>query len=162
MYGDKKLEEQFLIALRQAYTYPLWCETPVHLLKNGAERIFADQADREVELAALNQHPHQLFIYEVNNKRIQQEVEDEAVRASGEKTLDDQMFAYLELRVKEEKKKMGDARLSFERFAEIYADCLRRLRAETSRPTLDKNGNYQDFLEVRRPFIAPNNESATN
>lgn len=67
-YGDKTLEEQFLIALRQAYTIPLWCETPVHLIKHGAERRFADQADREVELAYYNQHPYQLFIYEVANK----------------------------------------------------------------------------------------------
>lgn len=162
LYGDRKLEEQLLIALRQAYTYPLWSDTPTHLIKDGGERRFADQADREVELAALNQHPYQLFIYEVNNKRLQKEVEDEAIRAAGEKTIEDQLYNYLDSRIKEEQKRVGDARIPYERYSEIYADCLRRLRAETSRPTFDKNGNYQDFLEVRRPFIAPNNDVPPN
>jgi len=98
----------------------------------------------------------------VNNKRLQDEVENEAIRASGEKTVEDQMIAYLDTRIKEEQKKVGDGRIPYERFMEIYADALRRLRAETVRPSNDKNGNYTDFLEVRRPFISPNNEAVSS
>ena len=68
MYGDRKLEEMFLIALRQAYTLPLWSETPTHLMKDEAERRFADSADRDYELIHHNYHPFQLNQYELNNK----------------------------------------------------------------------------------------------
>src|SRR5690606_42007763 len=66
--GDRRVEESFLVALRKAYTMPFWCETPVELSKFDPERRFADQMDREVELASLNYHPQQLLIYETDRK----------------------------------------------------------------------------------------------
>ena len=162
-YGDRRVEESFLVALRKAYTMPFWCETPVELSKFDPERRFADQMDREVELASLNYHPYQLLIYETQNKRIQKEVEDEAIRASGQDTLEDQLKKYVDLRLKEEQERVGaHARIPYDRYMEIWGDALRRLRSETRRSAVDKNGEFDDFLEVRRPFIAPNNESAPN
>jgi hypothetical protein len=88
------------------------------------------------------------------------------VRASGQQTIEDQMTAYLDTRVKEEQKRVGEGnKIPFERFMDIYTDALRRLKAETRRPTdptVDKHGEVQDFVEVRRPFIAPNNEAVSH
>lgn len=67
-YGDRKLEEIFLIGLREAYNFPYTCKTPVAQSKFDPERRFADHVDREVELAAHNYHPMQLLIYQVNNE----------------------------------------------------------------------------------------------
>ena len=69
-YGDRRIEEAFLIGLREAFTFPLTCETPVELSKFDPERRLADQADREVEMASFNYHPYQLLIYETLNKYI--------------------------------------------------------------------------------------------
>ena len=68
MYGDKNVEESFIIALREAFRIPLTCETPVHLSLYDPERRFADQADRDVELACHNYHPMQIMIYDTLNK----------------------------------------------------------------------------------------------
>ena len=115
-----------------------------------------------MELAAQNVHPEQLFIYEVNNKRIQNEVEDEEIRAAGKHTIEDQMSIYFESLVKKEKERIGPGeRITFDRFMEFYAETYKKMKAETSRPgsQLDSNGDYKDFLEVRRPFIAPDNNA---
>lgn len=148
---------------------PYWCETPVELCKFDPERRFADQIDREVELASLNYHPYQLLTYETQNKqlflnrRIQKEVEDEAIKASGQDTLEDQLKKYVDSRIKEEQERVGPhSRVSYDRYMEIWGDALRRLRTETRRNGVDKHGEFDDFLEVRRPFIAPNNNSAPN
>ena len=162
-YGDRRVEESFLVALRKAYTMPFWCETPVELSKFDPERRFADQIDREVELASLNYHPQQLLIYETQNKRLQKEVEDEAIRASGQETLEDQLKKYVDARLKDEQERVGPhARISYDRYMEIWGDALRRLRSETRKTGVDRHGEFDDFLEVRRPFIAPNNETAPN
>lgn len=162
-YGDRVLEEQFTIALRHAYTLKFWANTPIHLHAGGGSRVLADQVDREVELAALNQHPLQLYIYDINNKRIQEEIEDETIRAGGEHTLEDQLKVFVDQKMKAEQEKVGAGnKVSQERFLQIYADALKKLKQAQRRPATDSNGEYTDFLEVRRPFISPNTESATH
>lgn len=70
---------------------------------------------------------------------------------------------YFDSRIEDEKKRIGEGvKISQDRLMEIYGDCLRRLRAETRRPTIDAHGEFNDFLEVRRPFIAPSNESVSH
>lgn len=163
LYGDKALEEQFLICLRHAYTMRFWIETPIHLHSGGGDRVLADQSDREFELIYHNQHPQQLLLYQVNNQRIQEEVENEAVRASGQKTLEDQFVDFMTQRLAKEKERLGEGhKISHEKLIEIYTEGIRRMRHAESRPVKDLNGEFTDFLEVRRPFIAPNNDSHTH
>ena len=98
----------------------------------------------------------------MNNKELQRQVEDEAIKAAGDLTIDDQITAYLDKRIKEEQERLGLQKLPFSRYADFYADCLRKIRADTRPSPIDKNGQFRDFLEVRRPFISPNNETAPN
>lgn len=94
---------------------------------------------------------------------MQREVEEEAIRASGQKTLKEQVADYVKQRIEEEQKRVGEnTRIPYERWADIYADALRRMKAETrTGATLDRHGEFRDFAEVRRPFIAPNHHNVT-
>lgn len=153
----------FLICIRHAFTLAFWAETPVHLHTGGGSRVLVDQSDREFELVFHNMHPYQLWLYQVNNERIQEEVESEAVRASGQKTIEDQSIEYLTQRIAKEKERLGEgAKLSHERFLELYTETVRRARQASRASGKDLNGEFTDFLEVRRPFIAPNTESHTH
>ena len=83
------------------------------------------------------------------------------MRASGQDTLEDQLKKYVDGRLKDERERVGEhSRISYDRYMEIWGDALRRLRSETRKNAVDRHGEFDDFLEVRRPFIAPNNESA--
>ena len=78
--------------------------------------------------------------------------------------MEDQIKNYVDSRLKEEQERVGSHnRVPFDRHMEIFADALRMAR-RTIRGSngVSKAGEYEDFLEVRRPFIAPNNESAPN
>lgn len=73
------------------------------------------------------------------------------------------MKSYIDTRIKEEQERIGSHnKVSYDRYMEIVADALRKMKTDTKTSAIDKNGEFQDFFEVRRPFIAPNNESATN
>ena len=74
-YGDKELEHALQMELRAAFTIPFTCETPVELIKHGAERRMADQLDRDYELMSYNYHPGQLYMYRLHNKAIQRQNE---------------------------------------------------------------------------------------
>jgi hypothetical protein len=149
--------------MRHAFTMKFRIETPMHLHAGGGDRVLADQAEREFELVFHNQHPYQLLFYEINNKHLQQQVEDEAIRASGEQTLEDQFVKYLTQRIEKEKERLGPGgSISHERFLELYTDAYRRVRQAQSAPGKNLNGEFTDFVEVRRPFIAPNAEAHTH
>ena len=100
----------------------------------------------------------------MSTRRVQKDVEDEAIRASGQDTIEDQIKSYVDSRLKEEQERVGSHnKVSFDRHMEIFADALRLSRSAMRRSSgVNKNGEYDDFLEVRRPFIAPNNDSAPN
>ena len=73
------------------------------------------------------------------------------------------MKKYIDTRIKQEQERVGEHnKIPFERYMHIRGEALRRMRSETKRNGIDKNGEFDDFVEVRRPFIAPNNESAPN
>jgi hypothetical protein len=58
----------------------------------------------------------------------------------------------------------GGRKLTFEQTQDIIYAAKRKLRAELGLTgnLKDLNGQYHDFQEVRRPFVAPNNESHTH
>ena len=156
-YGDRALEEKFIIALRDIFRVPLTCETPTHLIKHGGERRMADQADRDFELISNNTHPYQMALYEKNNQIVLEEVENEQLRAQGLKPIEDQIYEYVENKLKEATQ--GGQKPSFEQTMEITYAAKRKARDELGLTgnLKDQDGKYFDFQEVRRPFVAPNN-----
>lgn len=163
-YGCKDSEESLVLALRSAFTLPFRCETPVHLIKHGGERRFADQGDRDFELISHNLHPHQHAYYEVKNQEIRDAVETEALHAKGEKTVDEQAMDYFEKLVQKEQAANPGKAFTFDQFMEIFKQVIRRKNQETRLPTVgtDSGNGTQDFQEVRRPFIAPNNDAVSH
>ena len=55
-----------------------------------------DQLDRDFELVSHNQHPYQLFVYEVNNRSLARQQENFDLQQAGEHTLEEKMLAYIE------------------------------------------------------------------
>jgi len=161
-YGDKKLEEIFILGLRSLFLIPQVSETPTDLIKHGGERRMVDQLDRDFELVSYNQHPYQLFTYEVNNRFLAAEHEDYETRKSGQKTLEDEMCEFADDLIAEEQAKLGEGqRISIERMTEIIYHVFNKAKAQTNKPSQDSrgpDGNIQDYLEVRRPFISPTHE----
>ena len=102
--------------------------------------------------------------YDLNNQRIQKATEDATVRQNGESTLEDQVRSFIDAEVEAERESSGADRLSYERWNEIFTDCIRKYKAETARPgsARDEDGHFNDFLEVRRPFVSPTENAATN
>ena len=71
----------------------------------------------------------------------------------------------MDSRIADEQKRVGEGnKIPYERWIDIYADGLRRMRSELrgDKPYVDEKGEFHDFVEVRRPFVAPNNEAATH
>jgi len=152
-YGDVQVEQRFNLFLRQFFHIPKHSETPCHLIKHGGERRMADQLDRDFELFTYNTHPYQLHAYKYANSILDKELEDQRIKESGEKTLEDQWVDYFTNVVDTESAKLPKGeKLSLERYTELYVATLRRLRQETEMPVEDDNA---DFGEVRRPFGNP-------
>lgn len=158
LYGDSQMEQCFQGFLRTLFHTPFNGETPVHLIRNGGERVMADQLDRDVELFSYNVHPWQFDNYELANRVLDKKLEDAEVRANGELTLEDQIGQEFQRTCDEEKDKLPQGeKLSIEQMTEIMVGCISRARKETSRPQhgKDENGQMKDFDEVRRPFMNP-------
>lgn len=149
---------------RKLFRAPLEGETPLHLLKYGGQRRLADQADRDFELISYNQHPYQLMMYELNNQELQQRNEEAEMVAAGETPLEQQMLDQFKERVEAEKEANGGEQISYDRWTELMGDAVRRFNAEQNRPgtTTTEDGEFDDFLEVRRPFMGPNNDGVTH
>jgi len=165
-YGDKKLEEIFILGIRYFFLLPQVSETPTDLIKHGGERRMVDQLDRDFELVSYNQHPFQLFTYEVNNRYLAAEHEDYEVRKSGQKTLEDEMLEFVDDLVAEEQKKLAPGQnVSVERLTEILYHVFNKAKAQSSKPSQDSrgpDGNINDYLEVRRPFVSPTYDRHTS
>ena len=155
-YGDKRLEELFQLGLRSLFHIPFYSECLTDQIKHGGERRMVDQADRDWELVSYNTHPYQMFAYEVHNKQVAYETERSALKQAGSETNEDKLLNYFESIVKEEQAKTPSGKVPFERMNEILQHVIRKARAETGRPDKDQAGEFNDFLEKRRPFVSPN------
>jgi len=106
-----------------------------------------------------NTHPFQLFTYEINNRALAKENEDYEIKKSGQKTFDDEALDYIQQVVKQEESKLPEGeKLSVDRVADIILHVMRKARAQKKRPAQDNrgpDGNINDYLEHRRPFLAP-------
>ena len=157
-------QQQFTLLLRYVYSYPVrYAETPIEKIPYGWRKRFADSSDREFELYSYNQHPLQHYAYKVNNDYVQRLTEDAAVRQSGQETLEDQVIRQFTENLAQEKEQT-EGRVSNERIEEMMTDLLRRYvtARDGTGQGRDLNGEFQDFLEVRRPFMNPTQDAATN
>lgn len=136
----------------------------MELIKHGGERRMADQLDRDYELLSYNTHPAQLFIYELRNNYIRHVNEQAESAEKGEDTIFTAFSAELEKEAKSEEKKLGPGeKLSIEKLAEIYVRVSRVANQAMQRNGARKeDGEFNDFLEKRRPFVAPNPVSSTH
>ncbi|CAK87855.1 unnamed protein product (macronuclear) [Paramecium tetraurelia] len=165
-FGNKELEELFQMGLRTFFIVPHIAECQVTQIKHGGERRMVDQIDRDFELVSYNSHPYQLFTYTIWNQYLANQQEAYEQRKNGGQAIEDQVIDHISELVKDEKAKLGAGKqLSIERTAEIVMNVMRQLRAAQQRPNLNNrraDGEFDDFLEQRRPFTAPNNQSATH
>lgn len=155
----------FTLGLRAMYKIPLVCETLTDQIKHGGERRMVDQIDRDFELMSYNQHPYQLFVYELHNKylaRKQQEYED--IQKGNDVAGD--LTKHIDSLIEAEKKKLPEGeKLSTDQVTEIILHVLRQMRAQMQRPAHNSrkpNGEMNDFMEQRRPFVNPTQNMHTH
>jgi len=165
-YGDKKLEEVFILGLRTLFLIPQVSETPTDLIKHGGERRMVDQLDRDFELVSYNHHPFQLFAYEMNNRYLASKNEEYLAREAGEETFEEQVLGFVDDLVADEQAKLPEGqKISLDRMTEILYHVFNKAKAQQNKPSQDSrgpDGNIQDYLEVRRPFISPTVEKHTS
>ena len=157
-YGDKDVEQRFIMHLRNIFHIPYTSETPCHLLKHGGERRLADHLDRDFELVSFNTHPWQFVAYDYANKTLDKQLEDQEVRASGGMTGEDQVMKALDEGIaKTLEARPEGAKLSIDEYTDVLQATLRRYRLDVNMPlnAKDEDGEFKDFQEVRRPFMHP-------
>jgi hypothetical protein len=82
-------------------------------------------------------------------------------RNAGETPLEDQVIEFFDERIAEETASLNAGEtISYDRWTEILGDVIRKYNAEVANPggARDENGNFNDFIEVRRPFVEPTQE----
>lgn len=155
LYGDRAAENMAILWIQKEFTKVWTNETPIKLVQPGPDQRLVGQGDREYELINSNTHSFQLEFYKTQNEHLQQLQEDQGLRDQGEKPLFDQALEIMGNRVKEAKAFKGDALTSGELhriFEDVYTKYMIAMGAEKARKP---NGDFNDFLEVRRPYIEP-------
>ena len=118
------------------------------------DRLIA-QGDREYELVHNNTHPFQLELYELVNKRLQEEKEDQAIRENGGKPLDDQFIEIASERIHKAAETKGED-LNAQDLHKILEDVFKSyMIAQGSETSRNHVGDFKDFVEFRRPYIEP-------
>ena len=109
--------------------------------------------DRHYGLFANNQHPIQLHTYEVYNKFLRN-IHDQNERANNE-AVSKRIEEVVEERKQLLNTKEGET-LSIDDISDIYMQVMSENRGKTNMnlTTRSKNGEINDYLEVRRPFGA--------
>jgi hypothetical protein len=113
----------------------------------------ADLTDRHYALFANNQHPLQLYAYEEYNKFLRSAHNKEEMGQL--KEVGERMGEVMDSRSELLNTKEGES-LSIDDIQDIYIQVMGEQRAKTNMTltTRSKNGEINDYLEVRRPFGA--------
>ena len=113
----------------------------------------ADLTDRNYALFANNQHPIQLNAYEEYN-RFLRNVHSQEYNA-GLNDIDNRMTEIIDHRASLLNQAEGES-LSIDDLSDIYIQAMAEHRGKNniSLNTRSKNGDINDYLEVRRPFGA--------
>jgi hypothetical protein len=119
------------------------------VLKQG--RTLADLTDRHYALFANNQHPLQLTAYNEYN-RFLADLHDQTAAARNEE--DGEYFTAAVDQAEAQLNTAEGESLSVDDLSDIYIQVrgANRARANMALETRTKNGDINDYLEVRRPF----------
>lgn len=155
MYGDRAAETAAILWLKDKFTFVWRVETPIRLVQPAPDQRIVGQGDRDYELVVNNSHPYQLYFYQTQNEYLEKEREDQALRDQGETPLVDQAIKMIATRVANAKEAKGDELTTTELHV-IFEDVYTNYRiAEGAQKARKPNGDFNDFLEVRRPYIEP-------
>lgn len=153
LYGDKEAQQSLILFLQYQFRRPLNGETPLHLLKYGAARRFADQIERDYELVSYNQHPLQLDTYDAINHRLQEEQENNKLLEAGDKPIDVQVLEVMKVKL-DEAREAKNGKLAMDEYHKVFEDVLTQYKSTlVGGEARDKSGDFKDFLEKRRPFV---------
>ncbi len=113
----------------------------------------ADLTDRHYALFANNQHPLQLHVYEEYNKFLRAAHSKENQEEM--KAIDSRMDEVIADRSRLLNTNEGES-LSIDDISDVYYQVMAEHRGKTNMnlATRTKNGEINDYLEVRRPFGA--------
>ena len=162
LYGNKELEERVILQLKSHFNIPFTCETPVHLIQVEPERRFANQGDRDYELMASNQHPYQVHAYRSTNEQVKKELEYHQLRDNGETPIEDQFTDVLDKHLQALTANKPGGKITINDMHEVIKKVYTLYKAaEGAQMARTPNGDFNDFLEVRRPFTDPSS-TATN
>ena len=154
LYGNKHLEQKFILSLRNFFRIPFESKTPTHLLKWGAEQRFADQMDRDYELWEANAHPFQIAFYNFYNTLRQEQIENQELRNQGVEPMEDQILRISNERIEQEAAATGKE-VDRMRQADIFMESIRQANSTMYNEGREVEGSFNDFLDVRRPSIQP-------
>lgn len=150
-YGNKELEEIFIVNLRKIFHLPKTFETPYELVLGGPARRFTEHLERDYELISGNCHPYQLDMYAQTNEMVREETERKEMLERGEKPLDVQFSEWFIGKMEEVKSKTGRATVSD--MHKIFEDGLYMyVQAQGGGQMGSEKCDFKDFLEERRPF----------
>lgn len=155
LYGDKAAEMAVVMWLKDKFTFVWRAETPIQLVQPAPDQRIVGQGDRDYELIINNTHPYQLTFYQALNNDLIQEKEDQALRDQGEEPIVDQAIKIMGKRIQEAKALKGDE-LTTPELHKIFEDVYTNFKiAQGAQKARKPNGDFNDFLEVRRPYIEP-------
>ena len=150
LMGDKLNEQIAILTLRDHFKRPFEYESPI---ENNwyMGRTLADNWDRHYSLFAQNQHPLQLESYQTYNTYIKRLNDDAYADRCVE--IIDKVKAIKRQREQALDQDEGET-LSVDDIADIYVEVMAEYRQANNIGGKKKNerGEYQDYLEVRRPF----------
>lgn len=153
-YGNKRYDEMISTAVRAHFYAPLHHPLPIYEF-NWMDKTLNDRLDRHYELMSYNCHPMQLFLYEEMNKELEENKEEQDVRASGEKT----RWDYMEEQFAEEVQSLTE-KFGVDMRPEQVIDILNKLQSRDrnydkyhSKDERGPDRDVTDYLEVRRPLL---------
>lgn len=152
--GDKLLEQTAILQLRWMFLRPFQYKSPI---ENNwyMGRTWADLLDKHYALFSQNQHPYQLALYEQYNKELRR-IHSEGYRGQ-QSAIEERMDEMKQERQKYLAVEEGET-LSNEDIADVYYQVMEEFRDQQTFKvrTKTKEGDLNDYLELRRPFGAGN------
>ena len=160
-YGDKELEQAFIVFFQANFMQPVRGETPIDLIKYGGARRLADQIERDWELVSYNQHPYMMYVYNEKNHDLSEKAEYNAQLAQGDKPMEVQLAEVLGSKLSEAKESKG-GKLDMQECHKIFEEVYSIYKSALVGAQRGMDGEYKDFLEQKRPFVDSNGHVKTD
>ncbi len=148
LMGDRLLEQLVIMTIRGQFFRPSQFKSPIYATPY-LPRAMQDLLDRHYALVANNQHPMQLLIYKRYEAIIRELTSPEVQER---KQAIQERIAELQEEAKKHINTEEGESLSYDDYQRIYLQAHEEYRSQIS--TRSRNGEINDYLEVRRPFGA--------